>query len=423
MLFWHTGNAQIVPSSCTAPQTIIEKYKADADRLALGKIYARNLSFIDSIKIPKAYSDTFLNALIAVYNATSLPARDTVVSLLDIHSWPTIELNSIYISADSNLSWMQQLRLGNIPTGNSSIDSLISAYHFFTIEKYSDWDGILNYHTVTLESDSNYNMRALAEIFEAHPDIIIAEPATTVGDGDHIENGYLHSLFPPNDHIQLIFVAGWNDCYSGCVDQRRWRFNIYFNCSVEYVGSTGSALVASIDGHIQTEMGAGVPGVNVLLTGDETDSMTTFTNGSYYFEVRLGGSYTITPSKSNDVVTNNGITSVDVLLTRRHILGIAPLGSPYKIIAAAECNAAGDTLVSTADILLTRQLILGSANSYPTNRLWQFIPSDYVFPDATNPFPFPTTRTYTNITTNQTGQDFIGIKLGDVNGSWDANTP
>jgi len=79
--------------------------------------------------------------------------------------------------------------------------------------------------------------------------------------------------------------------------------------------------------------------------------------------------------------------------------------------------------VSTNDILLTRQLILGSANSYPTNRLWQFVPSDYVFPDVTNPFPFPTSRTYTNITTNQTGQNFIGIKLGDVNGSWDANTP
>jgi len=33
------------------------------------------------------------------------------------------------------------------------------------------------------------------------------------------------------------------------------------------------------------------------------------------------------------------------------------------------------------------------------------------------------TYTYTNITTNQTGQDFSGIKLGDVNGRWDAGTP
>ena len=53
----------------------------------------------------------------------------------------------------------------------------------------------------------------------------------------------------------------------------------------------------------------------------------------------------------------------------------------------------------------------------------QFVSSDYIFPDNNHPFPFPTTRTYTNITTNQPNQNFIGIKLGDVNGSWDANTP
>jgi hypothetical protein len=131
----------------------------------------------------------------------------------------------------------------------------------------------------------------------------------------------------------------------------------------------------------------------------------------------------VAPSKSNDVVVNNGISSLDVLLMHSHILSIAPLGSPYKIIAAAECNADGNTQVSTNDLLFTRQLILGQITSFPVNRLWQFVSSDYVFPDVTNPFPFDKTRTYTNITTNQTGQDFIGIKLGDVNGSWDAGTP
>ncbi len=183
------------------------------------------------------------------------------------------------------------------------------------------------------------------------------------------------------------------------------------------------AIPVSISGAILTETGVPVSGVTVTLSGDDSQTYITDITGRYSFTVGAGDSYNIIPSKSNDVVTNNGITSVDVLLMRRHILGIAPLGSPYKIIAAAECNAAGDTLVSTADILLTRQLILGQSTSYPTSRLWQFVSSDYVFPDAINPFPFPTTRTYTNITINQTGQDFIGIKLGDVNGSWDAGTP
>jgi len=178
-----------------------------------------------------------------------------------------------------------------------------------------------------------------------------------------------------------------------------------------------------ISGRLRTEIGAPVPGAAVMLSGDDTLTSITDITGSYSFSVRPNGNYVIMPSKSNDVLITNGISSLDVLLMRRHILGIAPLVSPYKIIAAAESNAAGDSLVSTTDILLTRQMILGSANSYPTNRLWQFVPSDYVFADPTNPFPFPNTRTYTNITTNQTSQDFIGIKLGDVNNSWDPNTP
>jgi len=178
-----------------------------------------------------------------------------------------------------------------------------------------------------------------------------------------------------------------------------------------------------ISGAILTETGSPIPGATVTLSGNDFRTFTTAADGRYNFSATPGASYTITPSKSNDVFITNGITSVDVLLIRRHILGNGALGSPYKIIAAAEVNAAGDTTITTQDILFTRSLILGNITSFPTNRLWQFVPSDYVFPDVTNPFPFPNMRTYTNITTNQTGQDFIGIKLGDVNGSWDPNTP
>ena len=160
-----------------------------------------------------------------------------------------------------------------------------------------------------------------------------------------------------------------------------------------------------------------------MLRGSISDSTLTSPYGLYGFEISSGGNYTITPSKNNDVVVNNGITSLDVLLMRKHLLGIAPLSSPYKIIAAAEVSADGDTTITTQDILFTRSLILGNITSFPTNRLWQFVSSDYVFPDTQHPFPFPSTRTYTNITITQTNQNFIGIKLGDVNGSWDGNVP
>lgn len=102
-----TTYGQIVPSSCSAPDSILSKYNDDADRLALRKIYRNNLTYKDSINIPQEHSDTVLNALIAVYNATTLPARDTVVNMFDIHSFPEIIMNGIEVAADSNLSWMQ----------------------------------------------------------------------------------------------------------------------------------------------------------------------------------------------------------------------------------------------------------------------------------------------------------------------------
>ena len=78
VLLFLTGSllafSQAVPSSCTAPASIVSKYRKDANRLALRKIYLKNLPYQDSVLIPKTHADTVLNALVAVHNAGSLPA-------------------------------------------------------------------------------------------------------------------------------------------------------------------------------------------------------------------------------------------------------------------------------------------------------------------------------------------------------------
>jgi len=175
----------------------------------------------------------------------------------------------------------------------------------------------------------------------------------------------------------------------------------------------------SISGSILTETGTPVAGVTVTLSGDDSQSHITDTSGRYNFTVVQGGSYNVIPSKNNDVVENNGITSIDVLLTRRHVLG-TPLSTSYKIIAA-DTDASGS--VSALDILLMRSMILQNITTFPNGRLWSFIPSSHVFADPLSPFPFPSSKTYTNLQLSVTNQDFIGIKLGDVNNSWDPNTP
>lgn len=176
----------------------------------------------------------------------------------------------------------------------------------------------------------------------------------------------------------------------------------------------------TISGIITTETGAIVTGVNVHLSGSEANSVTTAGDGAYSFLVPANGDYVTTPQKNNDVTLTNGVSTLDMILIQRHILGMVPLGSPCKIIAA-DVNGSGT--VTTLDIVLMRAFILGINTSFPGNKLWQFVRSDYTFVNPSVPFPFESMRTFPNITQSQTSQNFIGIKLGDVNGSWDAGVP
>ena len=49
--------------------------------------------------------------------------------------------------------------------------------------------------------------------------------------------------------------------------------------------------------------------------------------------------------------------------------------------------------------------------------IWTFIPEDFVFIDPLNPWPFETRR-YFSSPSPSIDQDFVGVKLGDVNNSW-----
>lgn len=180
---------------------------------------------------------------------------------------------------------------------------------------------------------------------------------------------------------------------------------------------SGSPASINLEGAVITENSSPINGVSLNLTGDLTNSFTTNTDGLYTFAVDNGGSYEIAASKNNDVTTNNGVSTLDIILMQRHILGVQALSSPYKIIAA-DVNRSES--VSTLDILYTRALILQTANSFPGGDLWTFVNSDYVFTDAQNPFPYEQTRSYSSAT-ELADQNFIGVKLGDVNNSWNNN--
>ncbi len=227
--------SQTVLSSCTAPANVLNMYLNDADRLALRRIYQQNLTYVDSVQIPQNRTDTILKALIAVYNATALPARNAVVNTYSIHTFPIPNMDRVIVAADSIHPWMQQLKQGNLNTGNTQINNLISTYSL-GIQNYNNFSGIFSFHVVTFRSDSNYNMAQMADLFANIPTVAFTETVGVVGDGNNITA----AIFP--NYVELTYSIGWEDCPSGCIKHHYWVFRVNYNCAVEFAGESGTPI-------------------------------------------------------------------------------------------------------------------------------------------------------------------------------------
>ena len=153
-----------------------------------------------------------------------------------------------------------------------------------------------------------------------------------------------------------------------------------------------------------------IPGVAVILSGSSNDITLTDLNGEYTFSVTPGGSYSVRPFA--DANPLNGVSTYDIVLVRNHLWGVNPFTDPYRIIAADVNDSQGITAQDTLDM---RELILGITPNFPGGESWRFVRADYVFPNPTNPFPFPRVANFNNLTGNETNVDFLGIKLGDIN--------
>ncbi|MBK7936703.1 MAG: HYR domain-containing protein [Lewinellaceae bacterium] len=163
-----------------------------------------------------------------------------------------------------------------------------------------------------------------------------------------------------------------------------------------------------------------VEGVTVTLFAIHPQSpsvyLITTADGAFTFldTVPSGADYTVTPQKDNNPL--NGVSTYDLVLITQHILGIQPFDTPYKYIAA---DANKSNSITTFDVVEIRKLILGIYNNFPNNKSWRFVDADFAFPDPGNPFLslFPESIQRTGITENQLEDDFVAIKVGDVNGT------
>jgi hypothetical protein len=182
------------------------------------------------------------------------------------------------------------------------------------------------------------------------------------------------------------------------------------NCSGPGPGS-------GIYGWVKTGQGVGISDVYISLDFNSPffppGGNFIFTNADGFFGINLNNfpvisNLTIAPERDDN--PTNGVTTFDLVLISKHILGIESFNSPYKMISA-DANKSGS--ITTFDIIELRKLILGIYLELPNNTSWRFVDSSFVFPNLQNPFQsaFPETMNYPR----PNPYNFVGMKVGDVN--------
>jgi uncharacterized protein YjdB len=87
-----------------------------------------------------------------------------------------------------------------------------------------------------LKSDLNYNLPVITDQISKLMGVHDASVNHSIGDGDDI------TAIDSTDHIDLIYKLGWDDCMAGCISNRYFKFRVYLNYSVEFIGSYGDLL-------------------------------------------------------------------------------------------------------------------------------------------------------------------------------------
>lgn len=172
---------------------------------------------------------------------------------------------------------------------------------------------------------------------------------------------------------------------------------------------------ARVGGYIETEDGHIVKNVDVEVNIDSQEPMNikTADDGAFMMEgLSLFQNLTISPEKIDN--PTSGVTTLDLVLIQKHILGVELLTSPYKLIAADINNS---NSVSAADLIQLRKIILGISEGFPNNKSWRFVDRQHAFIDIMNPWSFPEQIAINELLIDQMENDFIGVKVGDINGS------
>lgn len=218
-----------------------------------------------------------------------------------------------------------------------------------------------------------------------------------------------------SDTVGLQPIELWVTDSNGGQDYCTTFIDVQDNDTIDLCGGLKPVNIA---GRVYTEMDAELKDAAVELKSSESIISMTNEYGEYAFnDMPTGGNYQLSPYKDNDHL--NGVSTLDLVMIQRHVLGISDLDSPYKLVAADINN---NEKITASDLVALRKVILGIDMEYPNNTSWRFIDSEFEFVNESNPWETPIDEVYTITGLDEDMQiNFVAVKTGDVNGNVDMN--
>ena len=224
------GSLAQTQSSCVIPPLLAQEYKRDIAQLAALRLFQLQSPDTILVRIPQAHIDTIAEGLAAIFNATSLPERDSVFNLYCVHNLNPFDgfggYDGFLVKVDTTYSWTNAWQNLVTITGDPQMDTLLSKYNL-SINQFYNWT-IGNY--AVLSVDSSWNIFALMDSLEMVPGVLMVEQNSYVGVAGKIS--YTTSI---NTRF-YDFYFEYADCFDGCDAYRNWKFKVNSDCSVEFLG-------------------------------------------------------------------------------------------------------------------------------------------------------------------------------------------
>ena len=182
--------------------------------------------------------------------------------------------------------------------------------------------------------------------------------------------------------------------------------------SISIICTSGRAV--NVGGAIYGADGAPMSGVQLRLSGPEMElTVTSDEEGKWDFaEIPSDYSYAVTPIYDED--HREGVSTLDMVLMMRHILGFESLDAPSKMIAA---DVNDDQRITGKDIVELRQLILGITDHFDDNLSYRFVAPDWEWTSDVDPWSWKESWITEGIWEDEMSLDFDAIKIGDVDNS------